>query len=207
MFFFAFQFLQDILSSNGFVVTYNCCDRTSFECLRRIRGYILRVRAPLGEERIPFVLVANFSDKKDKAKMVPSIDGKELAISFECPFFETSATSKDPKQTQEAFSEVIRDIYLIQKAKEEGQKRIPLTPMVKEAKQSYQFRYSRVDTDEIKFSSKTEDEQPQIRAASFEKLVERLTYEKYSDPNLVLCFLLTYRQRKPKEKMKKEKIF
>ena len=55
------------------------------------------------------------------------------------------------------------------------------------------FRYSRVDSEEIKFSKKETDTQPQIRSCTLPKLVERLTYEKYPDPNLVLTFLLTYR--------------
>lgn len=67
------------------------------------------------------------------------------------------------------------------------------------------FRYSRMDTEDIKFSQKdVNSDIPQIRSATLFKLVcthfsdrsskiERITYEKYLDPNLPTTFLLTYR--------------
>ena len=51
------------------------------------------------------------------------------------------------------------------------------------------------DTDDIKFVHDTNSSSryPQIKAATIEKLVERLTYEKFPDTEYVQAFMLTYR--------------
>eukprot|EP00300_Choanocystis_sp_HF-7_P002478 c11883_g1_i1.p1 GENE.c11883_g1_i1~~c11883_g1_i1.p1 ORF type:complete len:998 (-),score=287.97 c11883_g1_i1:32-2773(-) len=55
------------------------------------------------------------------------------------------------------------------------------------------------DTDDIKFVHEKDtgppgqSRYPQVRAASIEKLVERLTYEKFPDTEYVQAFMLTYR--------------
>jgi hypothetical protein len=70
------------------------------------------------------------------------------------------------------------------------------------------FEFEEPDSDQtILFKENSKDFIPQIRGATLEKLIQRLTYEKYpgnaifcytkliySDPDRLLNFLLTYRQ-------------
>jgi hypothetical protein len=49
---------------------------------------ILRERQELQEKRVPIIIVANYSDTKESDRAVTSEEGKEMAISFECAFFE-----------------------------------------------------------------------------------------------------------------------
>jgi hypothetical protein len=91
-----------------------------------------------------------------------------------------------------------------------------ITPAIKEAKKAA-FRYTRADAPDLQFvQGGEEDVQPRIKAASLERLVERLTYDKYPctcnapsaarartlthsrpcvviDPTLSRTFLLMYR--------------
>jgi hypothetical protein len=58
---------------------------------------------------------------------------------------------------------------------------------------SRNFRHSRTDTEDIKFIMKKDQVLPMIKSATLERLVERITYEKYPDTDLTMIFLLTYR--------------
>jgi hypothetical protein len=49
---------------------------------------------------------------------VSTFDAKELATTFECPLFETKAIDPNDKRVQEAFLEIVKQIYLIYKAKQ-----------------------------------------------------------------------------------------
>ena len=56
------------------------------------------------------------------------------------------------------------------------------------------YTFSEDDSEKnILFTGDVLDDRPVIKAATLEKLVERLTYEKYPDPDYTQAFLLTYR--------------
>ncbi len=58
----------------------------------------------------------------------------DLAITFECPFFESVGIDPANTTVHDVFSEVIRDIYLLDKAREEGSKKLVMTPLVRDAR-------------------------------------------------------------------------
>jgi hypothetical protein len=144
------------------------------------------------EERIPIVLVGNFADQEKNRKVFKE-RAKEAAMTMEIPYFETIATDQNP-ELKEMFGEIIREVYFVHKAKLNGGAPM-LTPHLREVK-NQNLRFSRMDSAEIKFShnkaTATPAQQgtdgtsgetlqyPQIKSATLEKLVERLTYEKYS---------------------------
>lgn len=126
------------------------------------------------EDRTPMVLIANGVDCKASERKVSQQDGKDMATELECPYFETVAVSSNNKQVlvnhlsvpntdigsrksgSEAFLELLRQIHLVVKHKEEGNttSKPPVTQLVKEARHGRLFRYSRMDSEEIKFSNK-----------------------------------------------------
>lgn len=176
----------------GFILVYSVVDRESFHEVTRVRTYIERMRSHLSE-KAAFVLVGTFADCQPSERQVTEEEGKDLAITLGCPFFEVCTISPDDEKNGHLlFFEIIRQLYFNHHAKVEGVKP-QLTALTREARTSRDYRYSRTDLEDIKFSSRDSTQQPQIRAATIEKLVERLTYEKYPDPNMVTTFLLTYR--------------
>ena len=106
---------KEIIKSNGFVLVYKPTDVDSFTSLNVVRNTILRLRAPLKENFIPFILVQTFADVEDKK--VSASEGKEMATTLECPFFEVVANEPNNPNIQEAFTEIIRQVYLLYKAK------------------------------------------------------------------------------------------
>lgn len=115
---------QDIGSAHGFMIVFSVKDEKSFQEASRIQAYISRTRKQLfpKEERVPMILVATFVDTPPSERKISTQEGKDLAISFECPYIETNGVAPDQKTTCEAFQEIIKEIYLAEKAKQEGTK-------------------------------------------------------------------------------------
>ena len=78
---------QYIRAGHGFYLVYSITDRRSFQALDRIRDDILRVKET---DFVPMVLCGNKCDLNDD-RAVSAAEGEQLATSWGCPFFETSA--------------------------------------------------------------------------------------------------------------------
>ncbi|KAJ8101106.1 small GTPase superfamily [Lipomyces tetrasporus] len=72
---------------HGYVLVYSITSRSSFDMIRVIRDKILN---NTGTESIPMVVVGNKSDLGAQRK-VETIEGRNLAQEWNCPFVETSA--------------------------------------------------------------------------------------------------------------------
>mmetsp|Transcript_36880 Transcript_36880/g.85746 ORF Transcript_36880/g.85746 Transcript_36880/m.85746 type:complete len:109 (+) Transcript_36880:383-709(+) len=83
---------------------YSVTDRSSFELLTEYRGDIVRTK---GFEKVPFVVVGNFSDVEDERE-VPTCEGRDRCIELGVPFFETSAETAE--NCEAAFFELVREI-------------------------------------------------------------------------------------------------
>lgn len=88
----------------GFIICYSVTDRHSFQEALEYRKLIARVRLT---EDIPLVLVANKLDLQSQRR-VTTEEGKNLAIQFGCPFYETSAALR--LRIDEAFFSLVREI-------------------------------------------------------------------------------------------------
>jgi len=72
---------------HGYVLVYSITSRSSFEMIQIIRDKILN---NTGTESVPMIVVGNKSDLGPQRK-VETIEGKNLAQEWNCPFVETSA--------------------------------------------------------------------------------------------------------------------
>ena len=88
----------------GFIICYSICDRHSFQEALEYRKLIARVRLT---EEIPLVLVANKLDLQSQRK-VSTEEGRNLAMQFGCPFYETSAALRC--NVDESFFTLVREI-------------------------------------------------------------------------------------------------
>eukprot|EP00003_Mantamonas_plastica_P019996 TRINITY_DN3238_c2_g1_i1.p1 TRINITY_DN3238_c2_g1~~TRINITY_DN3238_c2_g1_i1.p1 ORF type:complete len:190 (+),score=52.84 TRINITY_DN3238_c2_g1_i1:33-572(+) len=88
----------------GFVCVYSVTSRSSFEEVSGLREKILRVK---DVDKTPMVLSGNKVDMEDD-RQVPTVEGKELAKEWDCPFIECSA--KTNKNIDMVFAEIIREI-------------------------------------------------------------------------------------------------
>ncbi|KNC51962.1 cell division control protein [Thecamonas trahens ATCC 50062] len=83
---------------------------------------------------------------------------------------------------------------LQKRIKEEAEKQVDAKNTVPQSERTYK---DGDDTSDIKFvhddDANNASRYPQIKAATIEKLVERLTYEKFPDTEYVQAFMLTYR--------------
>jgi GTPase KRas protein len=95
---------QYIRTGQGFLCVYSITSRSSFEAITNFREQILRVK---DEETYPIVIVGNKCDL-EKDREVSTVEGKELAKSFDAPFVETSA--KVRINVEESFFQLVREI-------------------------------------------------------------------------------------------------
>ena len=95
---------QYMRKGHGFLFVYCITDRSSFDQLSQLRDQLLRAK---DADHIPYVIAGNKCDLESE-RQVTKTEGMEIAKSFECPFFETSA--KSAINVEEAFGELVREI-------------------------------------------------------------------------------------------------
>jgi len=100
-----FASMRDLYIKNGqgFILVYSLVNGQSFHDIRPMREQICRLK---GTDKVPIVLVGNKVDL-ELEREVASEEGRNLARSWGCPFFETSAKSK--RNVDELFAEIVRE--------------------------------------------------------------------------------------------------
>ena len=93
-------------TGQGFLCTYAVTSRSSFDEVGNFREQILRVK---DEDKVPMVLVGNKCDLTEE-RQVSMVEGLDLAKSFGCPHYETSA--KGRINVEEAFYQLVREIRM-----------------------------------------------------------------------------------------------
>jgi len=97
---------QYMRTGEGFILVYSITSRGSFDEIAGFRDQILRVK---DRDRMPMVLVANKSDLESERQVATS-EGNDLAKSFGCQFFETSAKAR--VNVDECFFGLVRAIRI-----------------------------------------------------------------------------------------------
>merc|ERR1712072_1436373 len=105
---------QYMRTGQGFLCTYAITSRSSFDEITSFREQILRVK---DEDKVPMVLVGNKCDLEEE-RQVTAVEGQDLAKSFGCPIYETSAKARI--NVEEAFYELVREIRKDNEAKNGG---------------------------------------------------------------------------------------
>ena len=95
---------QYMRTSQGFLCTFAITSRSSFDEITSYREVILRVK---DRDKVPMVLVGNKCDLEEE-RQVTTVEGQDLAKSFGCPIYETSAKARI--NVEEAFYELVREI-------------------------------------------------------------------------------------------------
>lgn len=75
--------------SDGFILVYSICDRASFDSVRQQVQYIRQAQQKLSSSA-PLIIVGNKRDLQHR-RAVSSEEGRLLALSADCGFFEISA--------------------------------------------------------------------------------------------------------------------
>jgi GTPase KRas protein len=78
---------QYMRTGQGFICVYAVTSRSAFDEITSFREQILRVK---DEDKVPMVLAGNKCDLEEE-RQVTTVEGQDLAKSFGCPFYETSA--------------------------------------------------------------------------------------------------------------------
>merc|ERR1711871_1732508 len=105
---------QYMRTGQGFLCVFAITSRSSFDEITSFREQILRVK---DEDKVPMVLAGNKCDLEDE-RQVTTAEGQDLAKSFACPFFETSAKSRI--NVEEAFYDLVREIRKDMGGKDDG---------------------------------------------------------------------------------------
>jgi len=95
---------QYMRTGQGFILVYAITSRSSFDEIVTFKDQILRVK---DKDRVPMVLVGNKCDLETE-RQVTTGEGQDLAKTFGCPFFESSAKSRI--NVEESFYELVRQI-------------------------------------------------------------------------------------------------
>src|SRR3990167_8470657 len=93
-----------IRTGQGFILVFAITSRAAFDEITSFREQILRVK---DEDSVPMVIAGNKCDLEEE-RQVTTAEGKDLAKSFGCPIFETSAKARI--NVEEAFYELVREI-------------------------------------------------------------------------------------------------
>jgi len=97
-----------ISKGQGFLIVYSVTSPSSFDDAKEIRKRILATReVKAKDDSVPMVLVGNKTDLQEE-RTVETEEGAELANTFGCSFFETSAKQK--KNVNEVFEDIVRQI-------------------------------------------------------------------------------------------------
>eukprot|EP00026_Physarum_polycephalum_P011511 Phypoly_transcript_11742.p1 GENE.Phypoly_transcript_11742~~Phypoly_transcript_11742.p1 ORF type:complete len:178 (+),score=22.18 Phypoly_transcript_11742:620-1153(+) len=95
---------QYMRTGQGFVMVYSITSRSSFDEISTFHEQILRVK---DKDYVPILLAGNKCDL-ERERQVTTIEGQELARSFNCPFVETSAKAR--VNVDEAFHGLVKEI-------------------------------------------------------------------------------------------------
>jgi len=95
---------QYMRTGRGFLCVYAVTSRISFDEISLLREQILRVK---DVDEIPLVLCGNKADLESQ-RQVSKTEGMDLARSFNCPFFETSAKARI--NVEEVWFELVREV-------------------------------------------------------------------------------------------------
>jgi len=95
---------QYMRTGEGFLCVYSITCRSSFEEVAAFREQIARVK---DEDRVPMVIAGNKADLESD-RTVSAQEGADLARSFDCPFYETSAKTR--VNVEEAWYRLVREV-------------------------------------------------------------------------------------------------
>ena len=106
-----FSSMQDqwMREGKGFLLVYSITNKATFEELNNLYEKIRRSKA---QNKVPIVICGNKCDMENQ-RQVPKSEGEQLASSWECPFFETSAKNKINHEA--CFFECVREIRKLDK--------------------------------------------------------------------------------------------
>ncbi|NWU81309.1 RERGL protein, partial [Onychorhynchus coronatus] len=76
--------------ADSFVLVYSICDRASFNVLPLKIQFIKAAKEGQSQEKVPIVIVGNKRDLHHQ-RVVSSEEGRLLALSLDCGFYEVSA--------------------------------------------------------------------------------------------------------------------
>jgi len=96
---------QYMRTGQGYALVYSVNSMYSFKEIREFRDQILRAK---DADSVPMVLFGNKCDLPSTMREVSTIEGQELAKSFGCPFFETSAKMRI--NIEAAFFQLVREV-------------------------------------------------------------------------------------------------
>jgi GTPase KRas protein len=91
-------------TGQGFILVFAITSRSSFDEIQTFREQILRVK---DRDKVPMVLLGNKCDLESE-RQVTTGEGQDLAKSYGCPFFESSAKTR--VNVEESFFELVREI-------------------------------------------------------------------------------------------------
>ena len=105
---------QYFRTGKGFLLIYDLTARATFDEATTFRAQICRVTDRDPSDPLPMVLVGNKVDLESN-RQVLTVEGKELAASWGCPFYETSAKTRI--NVDQAWEDVVREIRRIHDGK------------------------------------------------------------------------------------------
>ncbi|KAJ5074307.1 ras gtpase [Anaeramoeba ignava] len=90
--------------TDGFIVVYSINDKYSFN---KLENYLKEIYKFKKTDDFPIIIIGNKNDLEDQ-RVITKEEGEEFAIKYFCPFFETSAKTRN--NIDETFFTLLREI-------------------------------------------------------------------------------------------------